>query len=154
MVKCCAACLIAFASIPYLNEVDGVWFFISMVLVMSPDSNEALPLAIMRIKANLIASMVSLLIMLLGMPQIINICIAFCIVIAICQWFNLMLGVRPALAAVVIIMLHPGGEVVWKLAANRAFYVALGCLIGFLLTILFHRTFFNKKITKPDHATE
>ena len=152
MAKCCAACVIAFFVSPYLDEGNSTWFFISTILVLSPDSKEAMTLAMMRIKANLMASVVCLALMLAGLPPMVGICIAFCVIILLCDWFNLMPASRSALAAVIIVLLHPYGHHHLALASERAIYVVGGCAVGLILTFIFHRTIFDKRSEKTTHV--
>ncbi len=155
MVKCCSAALIAHIAAPYFPEGDASWFFISIILVLSPDSKEVIPLAMTRIKANILASIVSLILMFIGLPSLLGICIGFCITIILCNFLNLMLGARPALAAVIIIMLHQqSGIKLWELAASRAGYVVAGCLTGLILTLIFHRSFKNQPTSNLDPGGE
>ena len=50
-----------------------------------------------------------------------------------------MAGSRSALAAVAIIILHEPGPHLWDAAAERAAMVIAGCLLGLLITFVFHR---------------
>lgn len=140
MAKCCLACLIVYLARPILgdNNNNWIWFFISIILVQSPDNNEALPLAITRIKANAVASVVALLSIMAGFSGFSAIAISFCFTILFCYWRGMMAASRPALAAVVIILLHPEGAHVWDTALERSTFVILGCLVGVLIPVPFH----------------
>jgi uncharacterized membrane protein YccC len=136
--KCVAGGVFAFLVAYILDYPDISWFLISIVLVLSPDSNDAIPLAVTRIKANLAGGASSLLLLLIGPPNVITVCAAFVLTISLCYLFKVSAGSRSALAAVVIIMLH--GEVVhpWDAALVRVISVIGGCLTGLLITFLFH----------------
>lgn len=140
MLKCCCAALLVYAARPWLpaNDDNWVWFFISMILVQSPDSAEAIPLALTRIQANIVASFFALLALLVGLSGPIAMCAAFCASIAFCYWRNMMQASRAALAAIIIILLHPEGQHLWDAALERGIYVVSGCLAGLAITIPFH----------------
>jgi uncharacterized membrane protein YgaE (UPF0421/DUF939 family) len=68
--------------------------------------------------------------------------IALAITIIVCYMFKLMVGVRSALAAVIIVMMHETAEYrSWNTALQRILAVVAGCLIGLLITLVFHRKF-------------
>ena len=140
MLKCCLAAVAVYAARPWLpvDEANWVWFFISMILVQSPDSAEAMPLALTRIQANIVASFFALLALLVGLSGPIAMCAAFCASIAFCYWRKMMQASRAALAAVIIILLHPQGQHVWDAALERGIYVVMGCVAGLAITLPFH----------------
>lgn len=140
-LKCVCAGALAFAFAWLLHAPDFPWFLVSVVLVLSPDAKEALPLALTRIKANAIGAGASLLFLLLGPPGPASVCAAFGVTVLLCHAFKAMAGSRSALAAVIIVMLHepgPGGHL-WAAALERLLSVAAGCVAGLLVTVAFHR---------------
>ena len=119
------------------------------MLVLTPESNEAIPLAITRIKANLIGGAASFLFLLFLPPNAFTIILVITISILVCYFFNLMSGSRAAIAAVIIIMFHGieySHESFWTVTLSRILSVIVGCVIGLLVTILFHREYLKKKI--------
>jgi uncharacterized membrane protein YgaE (UPF0421/DUF939 family) len=136
--KCITGCAALFLVNSFVHA-DISWVLISMLLVLSPDGNEAIPLTMVRIKANLVASAVSIAFLAISPTVSIAICAAIAVTIIACHIFNLMAGSRVALAGVVIILLHPQGAHLWSTALERVFSVILGCAIGLLLTFVFHR---------------
>ena len=118
---------------------DVSWVIISMLLVLSPDSKEAMPLTLVRIKANLVASVASMAFLMIAPTTLLAICLAIIVTILVCYLLDLMAGSRVALAAVVIILLHTHGEHVWSTPIERVLAVIVGCVIGLLLTFVFHR---------------
>jgi len=139
MAKCITAVAIVFLVARWLEYQEIIWPLVSAILVLTPDSQEAVPLAAVRIGANLIASGVSLLFMLLGPANAFTLSIALSLTIALCAVLRLMAGSRSALAAVVIIMLHEPGTHPWDAAVKRAAFVIVGCLLGLAITFVFHR---------------
>ncbi|HEY2827926.1 MAG TPA: FUSC family protein, partial [Pirellulales bacterium] len=136
MAKCITAVVIVFALGTWLQYQEIIWPLVSAILVLTPDSQEAVPLAAIRIGANLIASATSLLFMLVGAANVITLSAALSLTIALCWLCRLMAGSRSALAAVVIIMLHEPGAHPWDAAVERAASVVAGCLLGLVITFV------------------
>ncbi len=151
ILKCIFGCLIVFLISWLINYNDITWCMISVILVITPDSDESIPLAITRIKANIIGGLASLLCFLINLPIAVSILSAIVITIAACYFFNLMSGSRAALAAVIIIMLH--GEQYnqpdfWSITFQRLISVIAGCLIALIVTFLFHKGALRKSLVK------
>ncbi|MFZ4540239.1 MAG: hypothetical protein ACOYNL_00320 [Rickettsiales bacterium] len=100
------------------------------------------------------ASVVSVLFLLLCPSVIGAICLSITVTIIICYLLNLMAGSRAALAAVVIISLHPAGIHLWSTAAERVLAVVAGCVVALLLTFVFHRTLPLHGIATADKHNE
>jgi uncharacterized membrane protein YgaE (UPF0421/DUF939 family) len=140
--KCITATVVVFILSMILHYPDYSWCLISAILVLTPESSEALPLALTRIKANFIGGSVSIICLLVPLPMQPMMIVAMVISILGCQYFKLMTGSRAAIAAVIIIMLH-GQEhqepFFWITTFKRLAAVIIGCIIGLLVTMLFHR---------------
>jgi len=133
---------------PYIG-----WCLISAVLVLSPDAKEALPLAFTRIAANLVGGASTLLCLLGGLPNIVTISLAYCLAITACYGFNLMNASRTALAAVTIITLTPADAHLWGNSLERVLSVVAGCIVGLVITLVFHRRLSEgKSDVSSDHA--
>lgn len=151
ILKCLCGCLIVFLISWWINYNDISWCMISVILVITPDSDESIPLAITRIKANIIGGMASLLCFLIDLPIAVSILSAVVITILACYFFKLMSGSRAAIAAVIIIMLH--GEqynqpAFWSITFQRLISVIAGCLIALIVTFLFHKGALKKSLVK------
>jgi uncharacterized membrane protein YgaE (UPF0421/DUF939 family) len=118
---------------------DFPWYLVSVVLVLSPNAKDALPLAITRIEANAAGAAASFFLLLLGLPDPVAVCAAIGLTVLLCHYFRVMAGSRSALAAVVIIMMREPGAHLWLAALERLLSVAAGCLSGLAVTYLFHR---------------
>ena len=154
-----AKCVTGFAAISLIGEQfaipDVTWVVISMLLVLSPDSTEAIPLTTVRIKANLLASLTSVLFLFLCPNVTLAICLSILVTIIACDVFKLMAGSRAALAAVVIVSVHPLGTHLWSTALERIAAVIVGCAVGLLLTFLFHRQLnWRHVISSGNHQSE
>lgn len=134
----------------YLSSVfhygDIGWCLISVMLVLSPDGRDSLTLAITRIKANLAGVGVGVCFLLMGLPNMWLIASALVVTLAICYLLKLDAGIRSALAATIIIMMHESGKHLWDTALERIVSVLAGCVLGLLITTIFH--FRVKPLTK------
>jgi uncharacterized membrane protein YgaE (UPF0421/DUF939 family) len=148
-----AKCVTGYLFIELLSFIfrydDIAWCLISTLLVLTPDNSEAVPLAVNRIKANIAGGFVSIACLLIPMPKVLVVAMALAVTIIVCYVFRLMVGVRSALAAVIIVMMHEAGKHhSWDTALQRIIAVIAGCLIGLLITLIFHRRF-TKQEKKP-----
>jgi uncharacterized membrane protein YgaE (UPF0421/DUF939 family) len=124
------------------------WFLISVMLVLSPDSAEAIKLALTRIYANIAGGSASLFCLLIMPINVFTICVAISITIVLCYWLKIMDGVKSAIAAAIIIMLHDmsyGNIHFWDATLQRILSVLAGCALGLLITLVFHQQLKLKK---------
>jgi uncharacterized membrane protein YgaE (UPF0421/DUF939 family) len=111
---------------------------ISVVLVIAPDGTSN-RLAIDRMKANILGSSIGLLLFLIHQPNLFLICVAVILTILIGIFLKLNAALRPALAALIIVMIHEEQQnSTWHIAIERMGCVMLGCVIGLLITIVFN----------------
>lgn len=155
MGKCAASCVLAYGLSLLLPGHDLSWFLISIVLVLSPDSAESIPLAVIRIKANLLGALASIAIAMLTLPPLFGLAIALMLTVLLCHYFNVMSGSRPALAAVIIILLHPHENgTPWDIVLLRLAAVIAGCVAGLAITALFHGTYWQRKTSSTPNNME
>lgn len=136
--KCVTGCLSIFIIASLINYKDFGWALISVMLVLSADGKDSVPLAITRIKANVIGAAVGVLCLLISPTNMWILSIALVITLSLCYWLKLDAGIRSALAATIIIMLHQEGTHIWDTAAERISAVLAGCILGLLITFVFH----------------
>jgi uncharacterized membrane protein YgaE (UPF0421/DUF939 family) len=111
---------------------------ISVVLVIAPDGTSN-RLAIDRMKANILGSSVGLFLFLIHQPNLFLICVAVILTILIGTFLKLNNALRPALAALIIVMIHEEQQnSTWHIAIERMGCVMFGCVIGLLITIVFN----------------
>jgi uncharacterized membrane protein YgaE (UPF0421/DUF939 family) len=146
--KCVIGIILCFYITSFINEwVDYTWCLISVILVLSPEGKDALELSLTRIKANLVGAATGILILLIQIPSPWNIVAGAMISLFVCDQLKLNSGARSTLAAVIIILLHPEeGMHVWDSALSRVIAVILGCLLGLIITYVFHSLI---KINEP-----
>ena len=138
--KCVAATGIVFLLAELLGHAEVAWCLVSAVLVLSPDSREAVPFTLGRVGANLVGGACSLVGLLSGLPDVAAICLTYVATIAACAAVGLTASSRVALAAVTILMLQHRADVpLWQSVFERVVAVVVGCLVALSVTLAFHR---------------
>lgn len=143
IAKCVAGVLIAFLLAKLLHYNDYIWCLISIILVLSPDAKDALPQASNRIKANLVGAAAGLIMLLVHVAPEITVSGAAIITIIICYFTKLEASTRTALAATIIVTIHENGKYIWDVALERVIAVVAGCIIGIVITLIFHSRFIH-----------
>lgn len=136
--KCMSGSLAVFLIADLINYKDIGWSLISVILVLSPDGKDSMSVAVTRIKANIAGAAVGLLCLLIAQPNAWLISSALVVTLAFCYLLKLDAGIRSALAATVIILLHEEGKHLWDTAIKRVIAVLAGCVLGLVITYLFH----------------
>jgi uncharacterized membrane protein YgaE (UPF0421/DUF939 family) len=154
--KCVTGIFLCFPIFIFLNQwVDYTWSLISVILVLSPEGKDALDLSLTRIKANFVGAGTGILILLLNISSPWNLAAGAIISLFICDRLKLNAGARSTLAALIIILLHQEGTFagtnLWDSALSRIIAVVSGCLLGLLVTYVFHSIF---KINAPVAVSE
>lgn len=108
------------------------------MLVLSADGKDSVSLALTRIKANIAGVSVGALFLLVASTNMWILSAALVTTLGLCYLFKLDAGIRSALAATIIIMLHQEGRHVWDTALERIIAVLAGCVIALIITFIFH----------------
>ena len=143
IAKCVTGVLIAFLLAKLFHYNDYIWCLISIILVLSPDAKDALPQASNRIKANLIGAAAGLIMLLFHISPEITVSGSVLITIIVCYITKLEVATRTALAATIIVTIHENGKYIWDSALERVIAVVAGCVIGIIITLIFHSRFVN-----------
>jgi uncharacterized membrane protein YgaE (UPF0421/DUF939 family) len=138
IVKCVIGTLAVFAISSLIHYKNLGWALISVILVLSPEGDDTVNIAINRIKANVIGAGVGLFCLLTGYSNMWTMCLAVTITLVASHYFNLDTSTRSALAATVIIMLHQEGTHLWSTAIERVIAVFAGGALGLVITFVFH----------------
>ena len=137
--KCVTGTLVTFILFYLLNYKDLLgWCLISVILVLSPDGKDSVSLAFTRIKANVLGATVGLLCLLIAPNNMWVMSLAIAVTLSLCYVFKLDDGARSAMAAAIIILLHPEGRHIWDTALQRVAAVFVGCALGLIITFIFH----------------
>lgn len=139
MAKCVSGILLcSLLSVYFSQWIDYAWSLISVVLVLSPEGKDAVELSLTRIKANLVGAGAGVLMLVAQIPWPWNIAVGAALALFICDRLKLNAASRSTLAAVIIILLQQGSNSLWSSAVNRIGAVITGCIIGLLITYVFH----------------
>lgn len=149
--KCIVGVALTFLLAQLLHYNDYIWCLISIMLVLSPDGRDALTLAVNRMKANLIGAAGGFAMLLLHPITIIAVAGAVVITIVVCYYAKLENPTRTALAASIIVTLHEGGKHIWNVALERVIAVIAGCILGIIITYIFHSRFIARPAEIPQH---
>lgn len=137
VLKCLIGAAIGFFIYRAFPE-GGAWTLVSILLVLSPEGKDAIKLAEVRIKANLVGAGTGLMLFFIHPPAFIMVCLGVVIVLVVCEFLKLQVATRSALASVVIISIHETGHYFWQVAIERAGGVVGGCMIALLITYIVH----------------
>lgn len=118
--------------------VIGGWCLFSIVLVIAPDRKDAMNTAVNRIKANLLGAAIGLVLYYFSPINMAMICGGVAVAMIACELLNLQAVTRSAIVAILIITMHAPGPEFWDIALERAGGVVAGCIIGVILTYVFH----------------
>jgi len=149
MGKCVTGALLVYLIAWLLDYNEYIWALISVMLVLSPDGTDAVSLAMSRIKANLVGAAAGLIMHTLHPPTVIMVCGGIAITVAACTLLKLEASTRSALAAAIIVALHEAGRHIWDTALERVLGVLAGCLLGLLVTFIFHSRFTTHPAETP-----
>lgn len=151
MGKCVGGALLVFGIAHLLHYHDYIWCLISVMLVLSPDGTDAVSLAMSRIKANLVGAGAGLLMLLVHPSTIVMVSGGIAITVVVCTLLKLEPSTRTALAATIIVTLHEAGRHIWDTALERVLSVLAGCLLGLLVTFIFHSRFTTRPAEGAAH---
>lgn len=130
-----------------LSPTLGAWCLISIILVLAPDDKDAMNLATNRIIANVVGACIGLALFYIHPINLFMICIGIAASILVCELLKLQTATRSAGVALLIITMHEPGQYFWDVALERAGGVISGCIIGIILTYLFHIPFLRSRKT-------
>ena len=119
----------------FAGRHEVLWAVVSAVLVVQPGFRQSLAASVTRMIANLIGAFTGLAVGLLVKDPTTAVIIALIIVFLLCELWRLDLGVRPACASVIIVMMVGEGPI-WDSSIHRVIAVAIGCSIAILVQLL------------------
>jgi uncharacterized membrane protein YgaE (UPF0421/DUF939 family) len=151
ILECIVGLSICYTLYKNFPQHQFYWSMISAVLVIAPDGKDSDRLAIDRMKANILGSLIGLMLFLIHQPNLFLICIAVILTILIGTFFKLNNALRSALSALVIVMIHEEEKSsTWHIAIERMGCVMLGCIIGLLITLISNSLDNSKKQKNKD----
>ena len=138
IIKIIAGVLLSFAIAQLFSIFDFGWILISTFLVLSPEGNDAVDLALIRIKANFVGASTGLILLAFNLPILLGICIGSAVSLIVCDLLKLSLGAKSTLAAVVIVLMNSDQNNFWSSPFHRVSSVIIGCILALIITYTFH----------------
>ena len=133
--------LLSFLISNAITQIDYTWCLISVILVLSPEGHDAGKLAINRIKANMVGAGVGILFLFFPLANPLNLILGAALSLYLCFLLKLDDAAKSTLAALVIILLYQEGHGLINAALHRLSAVIVGCIIGLVVTYIFHYIF-------------
>lgn len=137
ILKCVIGASICFSFFVAFPQYPLYWSLISVVLVFTPDNSNQL--AYDRIKSNFLGAGIGLVLFLLPFPEIVVLLLGIIITILVGFAIGLEKTIRPALAALIIVVLQSKGDAQWHIPIERVVCVSIGCLVALLITYTFSK---------------
>lgn len=134
-IRCVIGFLIGYFLIEAFPQHELFWVLLSIILVISPDENDAKKLTIERSKSNFIGSISGLLVFFIPIDDVYKITLGILIAISICRFADLMNVARSAIVALLIVLIEHKTDSYWA-PAERFIFVSLGCFIGLFITLV------------------
>ncbi len=141
---------------PKLTYADTIWCLFSVLLVLSPDGKDSISLAFNRIKANLMGATIGFVFITLFPHHITLWIISFALLVTLAAGYLLKweTAIRPALVAVVIIIMPQNAMPSVNTPIARVISVAVGCLLGIAITYVYHFRQNQNQVEKEEEQTE
>ena len=130
----------------------GVWAAVSAVIVTQPSMHPSVKASLMRVIANLIGASVGAVISLVLGHQLLALAVGVLVTGMICHFTKLDEALRPAYAAVVIVIMSLDSKG-WYGSLDRVLAVFLGCVCALAVGFVFDKlaTFF--KVERKENAS-
>jgi len=152
VLKTIAGIMLSFLVSFKIKQIDYTWCLISVILVLSPEGHDAVKLAINRIKANMVGAGVGILFLLFPLANPLNLVLGASLSLYLCFLLKLEDAAKSTLAALVIILLYQDGNELIDASWQRLIAVIAGCVIGLLVTYIFH-FIFRWKLSAGIHSS-
>ncbi|HTB32387.1 MAG TPA: FUSC family protein [Bacteroidia bacterium] len=147
VLKCTLGAAICYGLYVAFPQFPFFWSIISVALVVSPENDTKLPY--LRMEGNLVGSVIGLLVFFIPLPTIFLLCIGITLTILTGFSLNLKTSVRTAVAATIIVLFQEQSAHSWNVALQRVGCVLAGCVVGFIITIVFTKL---EKVTEKKKA--
>lgn len=137
MAKCLVGLSLCYFFYWLFPEYRLHWSIVSVLLVISPDDLDCKTLPISRMKANIVGSLVGLILFIIHTPNLLIMSIGVILTIVICYMIKLGAATRSALAALIIVLVQQLSDNSLISAFQRMGSVILGCVIALFVTYIF-----------------
>ena len=135
LIRCTIGFLIGYYLMITFSSEDFFWALLSIILVIPPEGRKLAPkLTRERVISNFIGSFSGLTVFFISIEYVAKVVLGIVVTTIICKLFNLMQVVRPAIVALLIILIeHPGSLIS---PFERFATVLIGCFIGLSVTLI------------------
>lgn len=135
LLRCIIGFLIGWLLILQFPQFDFFWSLLSIILVISPEENQAKKLTIDRFKSNFIGSLSGLVVFYLPIEDVYKVILGIIVTCVFCRIFSLLNVARSAIVAVLIILIEHKNDSIFAPFARFA-TTAVGCFIGLGVTLI------------------
>jgi uncharacterized membrane protein YgaE (UPF0421/DUF939 family) len=135
VLKCTLGASICYGLYIAFPQYPLFWSIISVALVVSPENDTKLPY--LRMEGNFVGSVIGLMVFFIPLPTIFLLCIGITLTILTGLFLKLTASVRTAVAATIIVLFQETSAHSWNVALQRVGCVLVGCVVGFIITIVF-----------------
>jgi uncharacterized membrane protein YccC len=135
VLRCVVGFLIGWILIQLYPKFDFFWSLLSIILVISPEENQAKKLTIDRFKSNFLGSISGLAVFFLPIDDLYKVILGIILTCVLCRVFNLLNVARSAIVALLIILIeHKNDGMIAPVI--RFTSTAIGCFIGLSVTLV------------------
>ncbi len=135
----------------WFDIANPALYFVSGLMILSPDGTDTIPMAKARIMSNFIGAFVGFLGLMTNSDSLWVVACAVLLILAICYLFNIQNEIRPAFATVIIIMMMTAtAGTPFERASTRVIGVIVGSLVALLVTTIFHRANLEQQAVDRD----
>ena len=137
ILKCLIGASICFSIFIAFPQYPLYWSLISVVLVFTPDNSNQL--AYDRIKSNFLGAGIGMFLFLLPLSELVLLLLGIMTTILAGFALGFEKTIRPALAALIIVLLEAKDPSHWLIPIERVLCVSLGCVVALLITYGFSK---------------
>ncbi|MDF0709222.1 MULTISPECIES: FUSC family protein [Flagellimonas] len=135
LTRCIIGFLIGYYLMIAFSSEDFFWALLSIILVIPPEGRKLAPkLTKERVISNFIGSLSGLTVFFINIDYVAKVVLGIVVTTIICKLFKLMQVVRPAIVALLIILIEHPGSIISPF--ERFVTVLIGCLIGLSVTLI------------------
>lgn len=135
LLRCLIGFMIGWLLLLKFTEFDLFWALLSIILVISPEENQAKQLTIDRFKSNFLGSLSGLAVFFIQVEHVYKVILGIILTCVLCRIFSLLNVARSAIVALLIIVVEHGTED-FMTPILRFSTTAIGCFIGLGVTLV------------------
>jgi uncharacterized membrane protein YgaE (UPF0421/DUF939 family) len=118
----------------WADASGGMWAAVSAILVLQPGVRQSLAASVVRVIANLLGAGIGIVVSLLYPHGLAAVALSLALLVLVCEFLRLDMGLRSACASLLIVTLSADPEVLHR-GVERAIAVCVGCGIALILQL-------------------